>query len=70
LIGLYDEGEVQQQRFDLCRSRFWNDRRKKKFSVVKFNAKELAYAFLRQHDGESLIKAQKVMKIILDFSID
>jgi hypothetical protein len=36
--------------------------RVEKFNIARFNAREAAYAFLRQYDGENLIKAQKVKK--------
>lgn len=43
---------------DSCR----RTRRIKKFNITRFNAREAAYAFLREYDCESFVKAQKVMK--------
>jgi hypothetical protein len=31
-----------------------------KFNITRFNAREVAYAFLRQHNEEPFVKAQKV----------
>ncbi|CAF1206362.1 unnamed protein product [Adineta steineri] len=47
----------------LNRPRFWfhqwRVRRIEKFYIEKFNAKEAAYAFLKQYDGKAFVKAQK-----------
>lgn len=59
-------GKLRRERAFFCRSRFY--RRKKKFNIVRFNAREAAYAFLRQYDGETFIKAQKVKNEICLFS--
>ncbi|CAF1657966.1 unnamed protein product [Adineta ricciae] len=53
VLEIYDRGHYG---FDSCR----RTRRLKKFNVTRFNAKEAAYAFLRQYDGESFVKAQRI----------
>jgi len=40
----------------------WRDRKIEKFNIARFNARQAAYAFLRQYNGESFVKAQKVKK--------
>ncbi|UJR20338.1 hypothetical protein I4U23_023469 [Adineta vaga] len=52
VLEVYDRSSIG---FPSCRSR-----RRKKFSIAKFNAKEAAYAFLREYDGEAFVKAQKI----------
>ncbi|CAF1069611.1 unnamed protein product [Rotaria sp. Silwood1] len=39
----------------------WQIRRIKKFNIARFNASEAAYAFLKQYNGETFVKAQKII---------
>jgi len=47
----------------------WRAQHIEKFNIARFNAREAAYAFLRQYDGENFVKAQKVKKFIFLFGL-
>ncbi|CAF4866432.1 unnamed protein product [Rotaria sp. Silwood1] len=49
---------LDRQRFSFHQ---WQIRRIKKFNIAKFNASEAAYAFLKQYNGETFVKAQKII---------